>query len=137
MLDSEKIKDYLENPKKEYKVFNLGLSKKEKEVFKNFKLPKLKLAKVLHYSFNGNLKDMKDLNEFLSVLGDNSSENIEILENKIREIAKEVLSGFGEKCCWLNIRVSYKDNNNFLKKIIISELKLDPIFQYTKMALRW
>lgn len=119
MLDSEKIKDYLENPKKEYKVFNLGFSKKEKEVFKNFKLPKLdfikipnfdsKIAHVLQYSFNGNLKDMKDLNEFLSVLGDNSSEDIETLENKIREIAKEVVSGFGEKFCWLNIRVSYKD----------------------------
>jgi len=88
MLDSEKIKDYLENPKKEYKVFNLGLSKKEKDIFKNFKLPKLdfykvhemKLAKALSYSFNGNLKDMKDLNEFLSVLGDNSSEDIETLE---------------------------------------------------------
>jgi len=33
MLDSEKIKDFLENPTKEYKVFNLGFSKKEKEVF--------------------------------------------------------------------------------------------------------
>jgi hypothetical protein len=105
MLDSEKIKDYLENPKKEYKVFNLGFSKKEKEVFENFKLPK----DILSYSFNGNLKDMKDLKEFLSVLGDNSSEDIEILENKIKEIAKEVLSGFNEKCCWLNIRITYKD----------------------------
>jgi len=37
--------DYLENPKKEYKVFNLGLSKKEKDIFKNFKLPR-RLAKI-------------------------------------------------------------------------------------------
>jgi hypothetical protein len=125
MLDSEKIKDFLENPKKEYKVFNLGFSKKEKEVFKNFKLPKLgftqvdeiKLAKSLAYTFNGNIKDMKDmkdLKEFLSVLGDNSSEDIEILENKIKEIAKEVVTGFGkaspdDKFCWLNIRITYKD----------------------------
>jgi len=126
MLDSEKIKDFLENPKKEYKVFNLGFSKKEKEVFKNFKLPKLgftqindeiKLAKSLAYTFNGNIKDMKDmkdLKEFLSVLGDNSFEDIETLENKIKEIAKEVVTGFGkaspdEKYCWLNIRITYKD----------------------------
>jgi len=110
MLDSEKIKDFLENPKKEYKVFNLGFSKKEKEVFKNFQLPK----DILSYSFNGNLKDMKDLNDFLSVLGNNSSEDIETLENKIKEIAKEVVTGFGkaspdEKYCWLNIRITYKD----------------------------
>jgi len=96
------------------------LSKKEKEVFKNFKLPKLgftqindeiKLAKSLAYTFNGNIKDLK---EFLSVLGDNSSEDIEILENKIKEIAKEVVTGFGkaspdDKYCWLNIRITYKD----------------------------
>jgi hypothetical protein len=105
MLDSEKIKDFLENPKKEYKVFNLGLTKKEKEVFKKFQLPK----ELFGYSFSGNLKDMKDLNEFLSKLGDNSPEDIETLENKIKEIAKEVLLGFNEKCCWLNIRITYKD----------------------------
>jgi len=119
MLASKKIKDYLSNPKKEYKVFNLGLSKNEKEIFQNFKLPKLsfikiqnfdsKVAQTLSYSFNGNLKDMKDLNDFLSALGNNSSEDIKVLENKIKEIAKEVLLGFEEKYCWLNIRVTYKD----------------------------
>ena len=107
-LTDTNINKFLNNPNKEFKIFELGFTKKEKEIFQKFKLPKVD-SYGLAYSHYGNLKSMNDINDFLQILGNNSKKNINILEDKIKKIITTVLDGYMKEYFWLNIRISYKD----------------------------
>ena len=92
-LTDTNINKFLNNPNKEFKIFELGFTKKEKEIFQKFKLPKVD-SYGLAYSHYGNLKSMNDINDFLQILGNNSKKNINILEDKIKKIITTVLDGY-------------------------------------------
>lgn len=107
-LTDKNINKFLKNPSKQFKIFDMGFTKKEEDTFQHFKLPKVD-TNGLAYSHYGQLENMNDLINFLTILGDNSSEKINMLEHKIKEITKTVLDGYNKKNFWLNIRISYKD----------------------------
>jgi len=104
-LTTHNIKKYLDNPKKKFKIFNLPLTKKEQSILSELKLSKIPTS-FLHF---GKEEDIKNLDDFLLSLGDNSPEHIEFLEKKIREIFKTVVKGFNLKDAFLLINSTYKD----------------------------
>lgn len=104
-LTTQNIEKYLDNPKKKFKIFNLPLTKKEQTILSDLKLPKVPTS-FLHF---GKEEDIKNLDNFLLSLGDNSPEHIEFLEKKIREIFKTVVKGYNTKDADLLINSTYKD----------------------------
>lgn len=104
-LTTQNIEKYLDNPKKKFKIFNLPLTKKEQNILSDLKLPKIPTS-FLHF---GKEEDIKNLDDFLLSLGDNSPEHIEFLEKKIREIFKTVVKGYNLKDAVFLINSTYKD----------------------------
>jgi hypothetical protein len=104
-LTTQNIEKYLDNPKKKFKIFNLPLTKKELTILSDLKLPK-NTTSFIHF---GKEEDIKNLDDFLLSLGDNSPEHIEFLEKKIREIFKIVVKGYNLKDAVFLINSTYKD----------------------------
>jgi len=114
-LTNKNINNFLIKPLKQFKIFELGFTQKEANIFQNFKLPEIDVN-GLAYSHYGNLETMNDLNNFLTKLGNNDITNINLLESKIKEITKTILEGYNKEYFWLNIRISYIDPNFDLER---------------------
>jgi len=101
VLNQSNIKYYLDHQPKQFRIFDISYTTQVKKCLKNFKLE--------NYNSYDNYADnnLADLKEFLTSLGSNSSDQIEILDNTIKKITEIVMSGYDERYTnyWLTIRV--------------------------------
>jgi len=59
----------------------------------------------------GSIKDIVNLNQFLSKLGTNTTDDIKSIEKLIMSIIRKVLKGYTKKHFWMDIRVTQPDHN--------------------------
>ncbi len=78
MLDSKKIKKYLDTGNPEFKLFSMSYSDSEKNVIKNFILEAPE-----NFRYYGSIETINDsLEKFLSSIGPNTSHNIKKMSKK-------------------------------------------------------
>jgi hypothetical protein len=99
-LDIKKINKYLQNPKSEFKKFAMGYTKAQKEVIKQFDL---NITDTFRHF--GSINDIKNLNQFLSNIGDNTTTEIKKMQHIIINIIRRVLKGYKQKHFWIDIRI--------------------------------
>ncbi len=109
-LNAENIKIYLENNEKQFLIFDIPYTKKEKKCIDNFDL------KIWSTYDNYGDNDLSDLNDFLIKLGSNSQKRTKRMCDIIKKITKLVISGYQDYCptagesYWLTIRVTQSTN---------------------------
>ena len=105
-LDTNKINDYLNSTKFDYKIFSIKYNKIMKEVINRLDIKNDSVFK--HF---GAIKEMQNLNLFLSELGDNTPNDIKQTEKIIISIIKKVLKGYKKTHFWIDIRVTLPNSN--------------------------
>ena len=88
-LDTKKINDYLNSKKFDFKIFSIKYNKIMKEVIERLDIKNDSIFK--HF---GSIKEMQNLNLFLSELGNNTPNDIKQIEKIIICIIKKVLKGY-------------------------------------------
>ena len=105
-LDTKKINDYLNSNKFDFKIFSMGYNKIMKEVINHLDIKNNNVFK--HF---GSIKEMQNLNLFLSELGDNTPNDIKQTEKIIISIIKKVLKGYKKTHFWIDIRVTLPNSS--------------------------
>ena len=129
-LDINKIKDYLDS-KNSYEIFDINYTKKERDCINNFIINK--------YGNYMSYNTIDNLGNFIKNIGDNNSEQVEIMTNIIKKILDNVLSGYKTDSYYIVIRIQgdnkffdiprwhcdgfYYENRNKLQTKFISVLK--------------
>ena len=109
MLDSKKIKKYLDTGNPEFKLFSMNYTDSEKDVIKNFILEVPE-----NFRYYGSIEKINDsLEKFLSSIGTNTSHNIKKMAKLLVNIIKKVLKGYNMSHFWVAIRVT-EPNNHFI-----------------------
>ena len=105
-LHSTEIKKYLTSKKRDFKRFKMHYTTKEILAINTFNL-----NKVADFSYFGSYENLKNINKFLSTLGDNNMVLVNKMEKIIHNITKKVLKGYNMKHFWMDIRVTMPCNN--------------------------
>jgi hypothetical protein len=109
MLDSKKIKKYLDTCNPEFKLFSMNYTDSEKDIIKNFILEAPE-----NFRYYGSIERINDsLEKFLSSIGPNTSRNIKKMAKLVVNIIKKVLKGYNMSHFWVAIRVT-EPNNHFI-----------------------
>jgi len=99
-LNSSEINKYLTTKKPEFKRFKMHYTPTE-----ILAIEKFNLNTSNHFYHFGSYKDLKNINEFLSKLGDNSTVLVNRMEKIIYNIIRKVLKGYKMEHFWMDIRV--------------------------------
>jgi hypothetical protein len=105
-LDTKKINNYLNSNKFDFKIFSIKYNKIMKEVINCLDIKNDSIFK--HF---GSIKEMQNLNLFLSELGNNTLNDIKQIEKIIISIIKKVLKGYKKTHFWIDIRVTLPNSN--------------------------
>ena len=105
-LDAEKIKSYLQSDKYDFKTFSMGYTISMKKT-----LDRLDLKVNDVFTHFGSIKDIVNLNQYLSKLGTNTTDDIKSIEKLIMSIIRKVLKGYTKKHFWMDIRVTQPDHD--------------------------
>ena len=105
-LDAEKIKSYLQYDKYDFKTFSMDYTISMKKTIDRLDL---KVNDV--FAHFGSIKDIVNLNQFLSKLGTNTTDDIKSIETLIMSIIRKVLKGYTKKHFWMDIRVTQPDHD--------------------------
>ena len=97
-LNKTNIQKYLDKPKNKFQIFDLPISKKDLSIFSKLELPKIPAGETKDFSYYGNEENLPKF-----------PENINIVEETVRNILKIVLDGYNKKHFWLLISLTYKD----------------------------
>ena len=109
MLDSKKIKKYLDIGNPEFKLFSMNYTDSEKDVIKNFILESPE-----NFRYYGSIERINySLEKFLSSIGPNTIRNIKKMAKLVVNIIKKVLKGYNMSHFWVAIRVT-EPNNQFI-----------------------
>jgi len=98
-LNKINIQKYLDKPKNKFQIFDLPISKEKQNMFK-LELPKISSGETKDFSYYG---DEENLPKF--------PENINVIEETVRNILKIVLDGYNKKHFWLLISLTYNDSS--------------------------
>lgn len=104
MFSTKNIEKYLNDKPKSYFIFNIKYNKKEKKCINNFEI-----NKYTNFKFFGNLENMTYENiliPFLENIGNNSNENVIIMNNIINKLIKNICKSYQKNDFWVSIRVS-------------------------------
>ena len=104
-LSSTEIKKYLASKKYDFKRFKMHYTTKEILAINTFKI-----NKAVEFSYLGSYKNLKNINEFLSTLGNNDILLVNKMEKIINNIIKKVLKGYNMEYFWMDIRVTMPSN---------------------------
>ena len=105
-LDSTEIKKYITSNNSNFKRFKMHYTSKEILAIDSFNL-----NKVAFFSYYGSYDNLKNINKFLSTLGDNDMVLVNKMEKIIYNITKKVLKGYNMTHFWMDIRVTMPNND--------------------------
>ena len=104
-LSSTEIKKYLTSNDSNFKRFKMHYTSKEILAIETFNINKGDT-----FSYYGSYENLKNINEFLSTLGDNNMVLVNKMEKIIYNITKKVLKGYNMNHFWMDIRVTMPNN---------------------------
>jgi hypothetical protein len=94
LLSSKNIRSYLTSDEKQFKIFDLLTTKKEKDCIDKFDLHTDNVRDFLHFSTDTNLDNLE---KFMDEIGSNSNDNVIIISNFIKNIINIVMKGYQKK----------------------------------------
>ncbi len=100
-LSINNIRNYLKSTDKQFKIFDIKYTPEEKECIKNFNLYVDKIYEFNHFSVHNNLDNLKS---FISEIGKNSNDSVNIITNLIKKLIKNVMKGYNKKDYFLIIK---------------------------------
>lgn len=104
MLDYA-FSEYLENPKKPYKIFNIEIAEKYQEAFRNINVEHYK-----YYDHYGTY-ELDKLDDFLESIGDNDKNILLLVEKFILKLTKKIYNAYERDSAWVTIRVTLPNND--------------------------
>jgi len=111
-LNEVQIKRYLEEPAEQFRVFDIPYLEKTKKCLDNFKI-----EKEIYYTNYGD-NNLEDLKEFLTKIGPNTEEDINLMNKTIKDITEIVMKSVDKKYThyWLAIRVTLPTKEYDIKR---------------------
>jgi hypothetical protein len=111
-LNEVQIKRYLDEPAEQFRVFDIPYLEKTKKCLDNFKI-----ETEIEYDNYGN-NNLQDLKEFLSKIGSNTEEDINLIDKTIKDITQIVMNSVDKKYThyWLTIRVTLPTKEYDIKR---------------------
>jgi hypothetical protein len=111
ILDSKEITKYLNSDDYYFNLFDINYTENEKKTIKDFNI-----IKRHYFSHFGSYEKLltKNMNKFLSEIGNNNPKVVNNLEKIIIKMVKKVLQGYKTDYFWIDIRVTLP-NNDFNK----------------------
>ena len=103
MIKPNDISNYINNPTTSFKIINLNINQKIKDILKNFNICR---DSVFNHFDASKLLDIHKLKDFFITVGDNDIKAITALSKFIKKILLEVCTEYNKKYCWMTIRVS-------------------------------
>ncbi len=108
ILDSKEITKYLNSDDYYFNLFDINYTENEKKTIKDFNI-----IKGHYFSHFGSYEKLltKNMNKFLSEIGNNNPKVVNNLEKIIIKMVKKVLQGYKTDYFWFDIRATLPNNN--------------------------
>jgi len=107
ILNSKEITKYLNSDDYYFNLFDINYTENEKNTIKDFNI-----TKKNNFSHFGSYEKLltKNINKFLSEIGNNNTKVVNNLEKIIIKIVKKVLQGYKTDYFWIDVRVTLPNN---------------------------
>ena len=100
------ITEYLNSNKYDFSLFNIDYTNNETKTIKDFSI-----TKSITYEHYGTIDTIKNMNQFLSNIGNNTKACVNNIEKIIIRLIKKVLVSYNMENFWLAIRVTLPSDN--------------------------
>jgi len=103
ILDSKEITKYINSEDYYFNLFEINYTENEQKTIKDFNI-----TNIHHFSHFGSYEKLltKNMNKFLSEIGNNTPKLVNNLEKIIIKLVKKVLKGYKTDYFWIDIRIT-------------------------------